>query len=186
MQPNHDAEMKKVQVVSRKYDGSLRDAYETCLYAETAESVTLFSLPGGKAWDYRKQAWVTAADGLLEIYFKDRWYNVWHICEQVSGANLIYVNVAMPASITPTTLTWIDLDLDYRLHLDGSVEQVDQADFQQNAQQMGYPTSVISQVEAACREVEAGLVSQRYPFDHARQVVLYRQIKAARQAGKDG
>ncbi len=186
MQPNHDAEMKKVQVVSRKYDGSLRDAYETCLYAETAESVTLFSLPGGKAWDYRKQAWVTAADGLLEIYFKDRWYNVWHICEQVSGANLIYVNVAMPASITPTTLTWIDLDLDYRLHLDGSVEQVDQADFQQNAQQMGYPTSVISQVEAACREVEAGLVSQRYPFDHARQVALYRQIKAARQAGKDG
>lgn len=178
--------MRIVQVVSRKYDGSLRDAYEAWLYAETAESVTLFSLPGGKAWDYRKQAWVTAADGLLEIYFKNRWYNVWHICEQVSGANLIYVNVAMPAFFSPSRLEWVDLDLDYRLHLDGAVEQVDQADFEQNAQQMGYPTSLIGQVEAACREVEAGLVSQRYPFDHARQVALYRQIKAERQAGEDG
>lgn len=175
--------MRIVQVVSRKYDGSLRDAYETCLYAETAESVTLFSLPGGKAWDYRQQAWVTAADGLLEIYFKNRWYNVWHICEQVSGVNLIYVNVAMPASVTPTTLTWIDLDLDYRLHLDGSVEQVDQADFQQNTQRMNYPASLMQQVEAACREVAAGLVSQQYPFDHARQVALYRRIKAERLEG---
>ena len=165
-------------VVSKKYDGSPRDEYETYLYAETDNTITLFSLPGVKYWDHRKTAWFEAPDGLIEIYFKHRWYNVWHICEQISHKNSIYVNITMPVSFSTTVIEWIDLDLDYRMHLDNSVEQLDQAEFDQNVQLMSYPPDLIEQVQIACQEVEVGLNSRIYPFDHEWQVELYHQIKA--------
>jgi uncharacterized protein len=164
-------------VLSRKYDGSLRDEYETHLYAETNESITLFSPPGVKYRDHRKSAWFEAPDGLIEIYFKNRWYNVWHICEQVSGTNLIYINICMPAVMKSTGIVWVDLDLDYRVHLDLSVEKLDQEEFEQNTLKMEYPPSLIEKAYLACKEVEAGLTSRAYPFDHERQVELYRRIK---------
>lgn len=37
--------MRKVKVVSKKYNGALREEYETYLYAETDETITLFSPP---------------------------------------------------------------------------------------------------------------------------------------------
>ena len=114
--------MKKVKVVSKKYDESRRDEYETYLYAEADETITLFSLPGLKYWDHRKGAWLEAPDGLIEIYFKHKWYNVWHICEQVSRTNLIYVNISMPATFQAAGIAWVDLDLDYRVHLDNSLK----------------------------------------------------------------
>ncbi|MFN8496085.1 MAG: hypothetical protein U0350_51310, partial [Caldilineaceae bacterium] len=72
-----------------------------------------------------------------------------------------------------------DLDLDYRVHLDYAVERLDQADFDRNRQHMGYPPDLIAQVDAACREVEAGLARGGFPFDHAQQVELYQRIKKA-------
>lgn len=170
--------MRKVRVVSKKYDGSCRDEYETYLYAETDETITLFSLPGLKYLDHRKAAWFEAQDGMIEIYFKHKWYNVWHICDQVSHTNLIYVNITMPTTIHAAGIEWIDLDLDYRVHLNNSVEQLDQAEFEQNVQWMGYPADLIEQARTACQEVEAGLSSRAYPFDYERQIELYQQIKA--------
>jgi protein associated with RNAse G/E len=82
-----------------------------------------------------------------------------------------------------TGIAWTDLDLDYRVHLDHSVEQLDQAEFEQNVRLMGYPPDLIEQVQLACQEVEAGLANRTYPFDYERQVQRYRQIKADLQAG---
>jgi protein associated with RNAse G/E len=170
--------MRKVKVISKKYDGSLRDEYETRLYAESDETIILFSEPGLRYLDHRKAAWFEAQDGLLEIYFKRRWYNVWHIAEQVSNINLIYVNIALPAALKEKVVEWTDLDLDYRVHLDHSVERLDQFEFEQNVHRLGYPPDLIKQVRAACREVEAGLAGGIFPFDYARQVELYHRIKS--------
>jgi len=170
--------MRKVKVVSKKYDGSLRDEYETYLYAETDETITLFSPPGLPYLDHRKGGWFVGQDGLLEIYCKHQWYNLWHIGEQVSNINLVYINLAMPATFQGATLEWIDLDLDYRVHLDHSVELLDQADFDQNAHRLHYPPRLIEQVYATCRTIEAGLANHTFPFDHERQVELYQWIKA--------
>ena len=174
--------MSKVKVVSKKYDGSLRDEYETCLYAESDETIILFSEPGLRYLDHRKAAWFEAPDGLLEIYFKHRWYDVWHIAEQTSRLNLTYVNIALPATFQQDVVAWTDLDLDYRVHLDHRVERLDQTEFEQNAQRLGYPSDLIEQVRAACREVEAGLAGCTFPFDYERQVELYWRIKHERQS----
>jgi protein associated with RNAse G/E len=173
--------MQKIKIVSRKYDGSLRDEYETYLYAETDESLLLFSEPGISYWHGRKSAWFESPDGLIEIYFKRRWYNLWHICEQNSNVNLIYVNIAMPATFQAGRLEWTDLDIDYRVNPDNSVERLDEDEFEQNIVCKGCPPDLIAQVHAACREVEALLATRTYPFDHAQQVKLYRRIKEGRR-----
>ena len=107
-----------VKVVSGKYDGSLREEYDACLLLETPESLVVLSLPGSKAYDHRKKNWSTAPDGLIEIYPKFEWYNVWHICEQHSGQNLMYVNIAMPAILTDRRIEWIDPHVRYDNRID--------------------------------------------------------------------
>jgi uncharacterized protein len=170
--------METIRVISTKYDGSLRDEYESSLVEETEDTITLFSLPGTPFWDHRKEAWFDAPDGLIEIYFKHRWFNVWHICEQKSNINVMYVNIAMPPTMEGNRLTWMDMDLDYRVHLDRSVERLDQDEFDRNAREMEYLPVVIEQAEEACREVERLLAEGSYPFDYERQVALYQRIKA--------
>jgi protein associated with RNAse G/E len=150
--------MEKLTVLSKKYDGSLREEYQSNVYAQSDETITLFSFPGMKFRDHRKSAWLQAEDGLIEIYFKHKWYNVWHICEQISQRNLIYVNISLPAAFHPAGIEWIDLDLDYRMHLDGSVERLDQAEFEENIKLMRYPADHVEQAQTACMEVEAGLI----------------------------
>jgi hypothetical protein len=58
------------------------------------------------------------------------------------------------------------------------MERLDQDEYERNALRMGYPQGLIEQVEAACRQVETGLASRKFPFDHAQQVELYRLIKS--------
>jgi protein associated with RNAse G/E len=174
------SQMQRVRVLSKKYNGSLRDVYETCLVHEDEEVITLFSVPGIQYWDYRKAGWFEAQDGLIELYFKHKWYHIWHICEQVSNTNRMYIHIAMPARLQAQQLEWVDLDLDYRVHLDGSVERLDQAEFELNIMRMGYPPQLIEQVEASCREVETGLALGEFPFDHEWQMVYYQQLKAGK------
>ena len=169
--------MKKIQVIKKKYDGSLRDKHEAYLCEETDELITLYTPPGIRYWLYHKAEWLQTADGLLEIYLKRKWYNIWHIGMQNSYTNLMYVNVAMPAVLAGDTLEWVDLDLDYRVHLDGSIQLMDEDEFQQNQQRLNYPPELIEQVHAACREVEHGLKQNQFPFDHEQQVKRYHQVK---------
>jgi protein associated with RNAse G/E len=170
--------MQKIRIISRKYDGRLRDEYEALLYAEDDERLVVYAPVGTMSYDRHKQAWVGAPDGLLEIYFKHRWYNVWHICEQTSHINQMYCNLSMPAVRTDTGIEWIDLDLDYRVHMDGRIERLDEDEYCAHIASMGYSLEMQAQVQAACAEIEALYQQRADPFNHATQVARYQQIKA--------
>jgi protein associated with RNAse G/E len=169
--------MRKIQVVSRKYGGELRDEYAAFLYAETPGTLVVYTPPGTMDFDYRKGAWSQAPDGLVELYFTDKWYTVWHICEQNSQRNLIYAHISMPAVLAGDRLEWVDLDLDYRVHLDGSIELLDEAEFVHNSQTLGYPAQVIASARAACGGIEQLYRQRAFPFNHADQVALYQNIQ---------
>ena len=172
--------MQKIRITSRKYDGRLRDEYEALLYAEDDERLVVYAPVGTLSYDRHKQAWVPTPDGLLEIYFKHRWYNVWHICEQRSNSNQMYSNLSLPAVRTDTGIEWVDLDLDYRIHLDGRLEQLDVEEYHAHSASMGYPPAVQAQVQAAYTEIEALYHQRADPFNYSAQVALYRQIKLNR------
>jgi protein associated with RNAse G/E len=170
-------QMKKINVSSRKYDGRPRDQYEAFLYAENEAGFVVYTPPGTRDYDYRKRVWSAAPDGLVELYFKARWYTVCHICEQNSRVNQIYTHLSLPAVMTATGLEWVDLDLDYRVHLDGRLERLDEEEYQAHLVSMHYPADLQEQVQAACTEIEALYQQRVYPFNHAEQVALYRQIQ---------
>jgi len=174
--------MRKIKIVSRKYDGSIRDEYEAFLVAEHEESLVVYTPPGTMSYDHRKQAWFSSPDGLLELYFKTKWYTVWHICEQNSHINQSYTHISMPATVTATGIEWVDLDLDYRVHLDGRIERLDEHEYAAHRISMSYPAALHEQVQIACAAVEALYQKRVYPFNHNEQVSLYQQIKAREQA----
>lgn len=170
--------MRKIKVISYKYNGALRSEYEGYLVAEDEAVITVLTPPGTLDFSPKKGTWLPGPDGLLELYFKQQWYNVWHICEQNSGWNQIYANIAMPATLQGNVLTWIDLDLDLRVHLDGSLQLLDEDEFVANSTRFAYPPSVIAQARAAVDELTACYHQQRFPFDHTEQLRRYVQIKA--------
>ena len=86
---------------------------------------------------------------------KTRWYNVWHICEQTSNINQMYSNLSMPAVRTDKGIEWVDLDLDYRVHMDGRLERLDEDEYRAHIASMGYSLEMQAQVQAACAEIEA-------------------------------
>ncbi len=169
--------MRKIKIVSRKYDGRLRDEYESYLYSEDEEKVVTFSPPGTPYFWQKKNVWLTATDGLIELYFKQAWYNVWHIGEQNSRVNRMYINIATPAILQDGVLTWTDLDLDLRVHMDGSLELLDEDEFQENRAVMHYPPAVVAQAYAACDHLKALYARDLYPFTHAEHCALYESIK---------
>lgn len=177
--------MRAITVQSRKYDGTLRDEYAGWLYAEDAETWTVYVPPGTRGYDHRRREAFEAPDGLIELYFKARWYAVWHICEQHSARNQMYIHLAMPATASPDGIAWVDLDLDYRAHLDGSLERLDEDEYQVNRARMGYPPALHAQVQAACAAIETGYARQSAAFDHAAYVALYEQMstRARRVSG---
>ena len=170
--------MQKIRVTSRKYDGRLRDEYEAFLCAEDDERLMVYAPVGTLSYDRPAQTWIPAPDGLLEIYFKRRWYNVWHICEQSSNSNQIYSNLSLPAVRTAGHIEWIDLDLDYRVHMDGRIERLDEDEYRAHIVSLGYSADVQAHVQAACAEIEALYQQRADPFDHTEQVARYQRIKA--------
>jgi len=169
--------MRKIQVISRKYGGKLRGEYTAWLYSETPETLAVYTPPGTMEFDARKQVWLAGPDGLIELYFKAKWYTVWHICEQKSCRNTIYVHISMPAVLTGDLLEWVDLDLDYRMHLDGSIELLDEEDFEHHSRSLSYPAQVIASARAACTEIERLYQQRTFPLNHREQVALYQHIK---------
>ena len=168
--------MKPITIRSYKYDGHPRDEYTAFKYTEDAESCTVFVPPGTKSYDYRTQTWLSAPDGLVERYFKTRWYTIWYVCAQHSGLNQMYIHISMPATVTETTVAWVDLDIDYRVHTDGRMEQLDADEYHTHRMSMAYPDAVHDAVRAACAEIESLCPHQQYPFNHAAHVALYEQI----------
>lgn len=170
--------MRKISIISRKYDGTLRDEHEAFVCAENEECLVAYAPPGTPEYDHRKGLWSAAPDGMLEFFFKTRWYSVLVICEQNSFCNQSYTHISMPAVVTAAGVEWVDLDLDYREHLDGRIELLDEDEFAARSVTMGYPPAVHEQVRSACAEVEALLQARAYPYNFAEQAALYAQIKA--------
>jgi protein associated with RNAse G/E len=92
----------------------------------------------------------------------------------------------MPATVTARGIAWVDLDLDYRVHLDRRLERLDEDEYRAHMISMGYTAHMDAQVQAACAAIEALCHQQADPFNHAAQVALYQQIKAAEATSNAG
>ena len=80
-----------------------RDSYEAQLLDHNGSTVRLI-VPADTPTYGKYGQMVEAEDNAIEIYFTDRWYNVWHFREHTIYPNLWYSNIAMPAKFDGKTL----------------------------------------------------------------------------------
>jgi protein associated with RNAse G/E len=100
----------------------------------------------------------------VEYYWLDRWYNVFRFLEANGTTKLFYCNVNMPPTISSSSLTYIDLDIDILVRPDFSYQILDLEEFAANAARYGYPEQVKTRSHEAVDELIAMIKARQFPF----------------------
>ncbi len=159
---------KKIQIESTKYDGTPRSMCEGRLVSFDGSAVRVFIPKGTPEYSAKANEYVDTSDNVLDIYFTDRWYNVYLNYEGQS--NLWYCNIAMPAEFDGQTLRWVDLEIDIRCETDGSLSVLDEDEFEENRVKMSFPAHVVTEALSAKEEVLRLAGEKSFPFDHEAQL----------------
>ena len=166
---------RTIRVEKTKYDGTIQAAWESRLLDHTG-SLLRSVVPGGApVYVLDRSRWVKSGRTtcMVELYFEDRWYNVWHVRDGTT--ELWYCNVALPATFDGQTLRWVDLDIDVRCYRDGAPEVLDEDEFEQHRVELGYPAEVVERALAA-RDEALRLAQERvFPFDYETQISALRR-----------
>lgn len=98
-------------------------------------------------------------DRFIEVYFTDRWYNIYEIHEPHSGAlRGWYANISRPARVNQTEVEYIDLALDLIVLPNGEMKVLDEDEFAA----LALPTEEQAKALAALEELK-GLFSE-HPY----------------------
>lgn len=66
----------------------------------------------------------------VEIYFADRWYNIFEIYAPDGTVSGWYCNISLPAEITDGRIAYVDLALDLLVFPDGTQKVLDEDEFE--------------------------------------------------------
>ena len=164
-----EGHLRPITVISKKYDGTTRETYTGQLLEREGPMIRIQVSAGTPISRGIDRPAMVADDG-IEMYFTNRWYNVWHFVEHGINRYLWYSNIAMPAKFDGMTLQWIDLDLDVSCHLDGSIHVLDYDEFLDNHCKMDYPNHIVERALAALDEVTQLGEAGAFPFDRMTQL----------------
>ncbi len=167
-----------MRIVSRKYNGRLRSSSEQAHVLRTDRSIEVFSAPGSPFFYHAANEERYNENGLIELFLPGEWYNVMHIFEHKNHQCAMYINLAMPPEVTAEKLSWIDMDLDYRVGLDGGIELVDEDEFNANAVAWDYPEALKQRVREEAKKLPALIEAGNFPFNYEAQLARYNAWKA--------
>ena len=155
---------RPIHVVSTKYDGSAHWEFDSFFVLENGPLVIATNFAGQQLHN-KAGLWTTPFD-VRNYFWSDRWYNIMR-CDRPKAAGLEYwyCNVTTPTLYDGENIRYVDLDLDVRVYADGRIELLDEDEFVENSQRMGYPPSVIEQARRAAAELIELATARRFPFD---------------------
>ncbi len=154
---------RRIHVRSTKYDGSRHWEFDSVFVHEDGP-LLITSNHAGQELSNPRGIWKTPWD-TRNHFWSDRWYNVM-LLEKPNGGGLegFYCNVTTPARFDDENVTYIDLDLDLRVSAQGTLEVLDEDEFLDNSQRMGYSPDVIKQSRRALEELKRLAAAAEGPF----------------------
>jgi len=154
---------RAIHVVSTKYDGSAHWEFDAYFVIEQG-TLLIASNFAVHVLKNKDGDWTTPFD-VRNHFWQDRWYNVMR-CDRPRGGGLeyYYCNVTTPSLYDGENLRYVDLDLDVRVFANGRIELLDEDEFVENSQRMGYPADVIEQARRAADELIELATARRFPF----------------------
>jgi len=155
---------RAIHVASTKYDGSPHWEFDAFYVLEEGPLLIATNF-AGQILHNKAGEWPTPFD-VRNHFWQNRWYNVMR-CDKPRGAGLeyYYCNVTTPTMCDGANVRYVDLDLDVRVHADGRIELLDEDEFLENSQRMGYPPEVIEQAKRAADELIELAMTRRFPFE---------------------
>ena len=154
---------RRIHVRSTKYDGSRHWEFDS-VFVHQEGSLLITTNYAGQELLNPRGSWKTPWD-TRNHFWSDRWYNVM-LLEKPNGGGLegFYCNVATPAEFDGENVTYIDLDLDLRVSAQGVLEVLDEDEFLDNSQRMGYSPDVIRESRRALEELKRLAAAAEGPF----------------------
>ena len=154
---------RRIHVCSTKYDGSPHWEFDSWLVLEDGPLLITSNFAGQELQTWNGP-WTTPYD-TRNHFWSDRWYNVMRLELPHGGFDGWYCNVTTPAEYDGENLHYVDLDLDVRVSAQGVPEVLDEDEFLENSERMGYPPNVIQEARRAVDELLALVRTGQPPFD---------------------
>lgn len=152
-------------IESRKFDQRLHYTFPAHFVDDDGVRLRLCARPGleinyvtgGRQWAFTRPFDL--------VFWRDRWYNIYLNGDENGDLNHYYCNVALPPTVQEHTITFVDLDLDVRIYLDGRHEILDEDEFIEHTALFGYPDDVQKQARQTVQDILTLWHTRQYPFN---------------------
>ena len=144
--------MSECSIVVKNLDGSIRKTWNCRLLEQRG---TLLTFVGEFLEDVSHVELGLIRKGTVsyEVYWLDRWYNIFRFHEPDGSLRNYYCNVNMPPVYGGGILEYIDLDLDVLVWPDGRYEVLDRDEFDANSLRFKYSAEINGKAESALLEL---------------------------------
>lgn len=126
-----------VAVDKRRYDGTVKHAWEGSVLPSDPEVLVLRRAPGRERIHPVSGESLVFPSPILEYHWLDRWYSVFCLFEEDGAFQSYYADIRMPAEVEGRRLSYVDLELDLIVHPDLSHQVVDEREFAEAARTWG-------------------------------------------------
>src|SRR5215216_1794972 len=97
------------QILSLKYDMRHHATWPAILLDDDGSKILLCTISGSTLVHYTRGIQIPMIYRSDMTFWRDRWYNVFANFGDNNELREFYCNVAMPLSITDSTISWVDL-----------------------------------------------------------------------------
>ena len=153
----------QITIQALKYGNLLHYEWNTILLEKTDSHIFVLGEVGRQLHHYTKQNVFTMNNWTLEFFSFHSWFTV--SADVVDGRIVqYYCNINQPAKMEGSTVSFVDLDLDY-VQKNGIWKVVDEDEFASNAIKFAYPADLIQRAEQELIALKMRVSRKEFPFD---------------------
>ncbi|MFO7299036.1 MAG: DUF402 domain-containing protein [Actinomycetes bacterium] len=168
--------MRPVVVQFLKYPDHLHWGFEALWLGEDEHGTWCYFPPGSRRWKGEVEWKPTVGDAVACAPHEGWWHLHYNGLASERETDLThFVDITtQPRWVTPDRYEMVDLDLDVVVRLDGSVEIVDEDEFEEHQVTYGYTPDMVARAAAEARFVAIALEQHTEPFYEVAEAWLRR------------
>lgn len=124
-----------INIKSYKHDGSLHRVWEKSFLLEEKNGMAILVNQKTVVIESDGRTWTTREPAIC-CFFKDYWFNI--ICMIKKSGVYYYCNIASPYLRNSNSVKYIDYDLDLKVYPDGSIQLLDEDEYEKHKADMSY------------------------------------------------
>lgn len=166
-----------VHIDFRKWDGSRHWQFDMRQLGEDDHGLWLWS-PPGSAMQRGDEPPKSTPSTNIKLIPADKW---WTAIWRWNGAHDLYVDIITPPRWIGSRVTMVDIDLDLVRWNDGTVEVLDEDEFEAHQRKYGYPDRLIDTARATTARLAIAVEARHEPFGEVGETWMKRAVELSGQ-----